>query len=125
MTAQTAGNILREWKTMLTTQNKICVTIILPLHHFIANGKMDQKHLEKAILAAGDQLRIRYPQYESKFRESLTALPREIEFDFSMEGIGLFVSTEFKGYTFFPFPVIEKIVVGNNFEVADVFFPAV
>jgi hypothetical protein len=122
MTAQTAGNLLREWKDMMTTENKVCVTIILPLHHFIVNGKMDQRHLQKAILTACDQGKIRYPDDEAEFRESLTILSREMEFDFSMEGIGIFVSTEFKGYTYFPFPVTEKLVVGNNFDVADVFY---
>lgn len=122
MTAQTAGTILREWKSMLTTQNKVCVTIILPLHHFIVNGKMDQRHLQKAMLTAGDQLKIRYPEQETEFLESLSALSREIEFDFSMDGIGIFVSSDFKGYTYFPFSVREKMVVGNNFDVADVLY---
>lgn len=122
MTAQTAGIILSEWKSMLATQNKVCVTIILPLHHFIVNGKMDQRHLQKAILTAGDQLKILYPEQEGKFMESLTVLSREIEFDFSMDGIGIFVSTDFKGYTYFPFNVAEKLVVDNNFDVADVLY---
>jgi hypothetical protein len=99
---------------MLTNQDKACVTIILPLHRFIANGKMDQKHLQKAIHTAGEQLKVRYPEYEADFLESLNALSREIEFDFSMDGIGIFVSTDFKAYTYFPFNVTEKVVVGNN-----------
>jgi hypothetical protein len=122
MTAQTSGIILSEWKTMLTNQDKACVTIILPLHRFIANGKMDQKHLQKAIHTAGEQLKVRYPEYEADFLESLNALSREIEFDFSMDGIGIFVSTDFKAYTYFPFNVTEKVVVGNNFDVTDVFY---
>ena len=116
--------LIEELEMLQREKGKPCVSIIAPLWDLSAGRKTDKLYLQKVIKAAIDEIKLTYPGEAASLVESINNLHNEINFDRAREGIGIFVSSDFKYQTFFPFSVKEKIVVDNSFEIKDVLFKA-
>lgn len=103
---------------------KPCISIIAPLKDLSAGRKTDKLYLEKVIKAAKDKIILTHPEVAASLIESINNLYNEIDFDRTQDGIGFFVSTGFMYQTFFPFPVREKIVVDESFDLRDLLYKA-
>jgi hypothetical protein len=99
---------------------KICVSIIIPTHKLSHERQADKISLSKAIEKARKVLHDDFGIFQlNPILESLDELFKEVDFDHNEEGLGLFVSETNKLMVKFPFPVVEKIIIGNHFEIRD------
>ena len=99
---------------------KTCVSIIIPTHKLSHERQADKIMLSKAIEKARKQLNDNFGIFQlDHIMRSLNELSNEIDFDHNDEGLGLFVSETNKLVVKFPFPVVEKIIIGSHFEIRD------
>jgi len=99
---------------------KTCVSIIIPTHKLSHERQADKIILSKAIEIARKQLNDNFGIYQlDHIMRSLDELLNDIDFDHNDEGLGLFVSETIKLAVKFPFPVVEKVILGNHFEIRD------
>ena len=112
-----------ELLSMLKEKENICVSIIVPTHRLSPERRVDKLEVERAIDNAKQFLQSSYT--EPKIRPLLQALDelyRDIDFTHNSDGLGLFISTNTKLAVRFPFPVEEKVIVGDNFELRDLMY---
>lgn len=103
----------------------ICITVISPTHRPSPEKRIDKVHLEGAIQRAKDYLQNQYNGKNiNSHMEALDELYRNIDFNDNTEGIGLFVSAGIKKLVQFSFPVKEKVIIGNSFEIRDLLYEA-
>lgn len=111
---------------LLMLQNaktNICISIIVPTHRTSPDRRIDKPEIENAISKAKQLLQYKYPQKEIKpLLQSLDDQLNEIDFMHTTEGIGIYISRDVKLVVHFPFPVKEKIVVDDNFEIRDLLY---
>jgi hypothetical protein len=101
----------------------ICISIIVPTHRRSPGRVADKPGTEKLIKYAKEWLRVKYTESDlTSLLQSLDELYKEIDFMHNFEGIGLYVSDHFKMLVQFPFPVEEKVMVGDSFEVRDLLY---
>jgi Bacterial archaeo-eukaryotic release factor family 3 len=99
---------------------KICVSIIIPTHKLSPERQTDKISVSKAIEKAGKLLKEKFGVYNlAPVIQSMNELFNEIDFDHNEEGLGLFVSETDRLMVKFPFPVVEKVIIGNHFEIRD------
>jgi len=99
---------------------KICVSIILPTHKLSPERQTDKVTVSKAIEKARKLLHENFGVYHLEpIVQSMNDLFNEIDFDHNEEGLGLFVSETNRLMVKFPFPVSEKVIIGNHFEIRD------
>ncbi|ULQ57604.1 hypothetical protein KJS94_05245 [Flavihumibacter rivuli] len=104
-------------------QGNICVSIIIPTHRFIPERQGDRSVMEKAIAAAKLQLHQRYDKTATAAIErSIEALAEGIDYNHNMDGIGLFVSGKVQLLEKFHFPIEEKVLVSDRFEIRDLLY---
>jgi hypothetical protein len=111
---------------LLAMQNEkgnICVSVIVPTHRLSPERRTDKLEVERAVDKATQLLYYKYPEQEIKpLLRSLDELTSEIDFNHPAEGIGLFVSHNIHLSVQFPFPVEEKVMVEDNFEMRDLLY---
>ncbi len=109
-----------EFTRIYNESGKICVSVIIPTHKLSHERQADKVILSKAIEKAKKQLHEKFGVYFlGTIEESLNDLFNNVDFDHNEEGLGLFVSETSKLTVKFPFPVAEKIIIGNHFEIRD------
>jgi hypothetical protein len=109
-----------DFNRIYDEKGNICVSIILPTHKLSHERQADKITIFKAIEKAGVLLREKFGIYHiESILIALNDLYNEIDFDHNDEGIGLFVSETNRLMVRFPFPVTEKIIIGNHFEIRD------
>jgi hypothetical protein len=109
-----------EFTRIYNETGKICVSIILPTHKLSHERQTDRVSVSKAIEKASALLKEKFGVYNlEKVTQSLNELFSEIDFDHNEEGLGLFVSETQRLMVKFPFPVVEKVIIGNHFEIRD------
>ena len=100
-----------------------CISIIIPTHRRNPERRLDRKEIEKVIARAVEALGEREPEASRKILlESLDQLAQTIDFNHQTEGIGLYVSSHIKILIHFPFPVEEKLIIGDHFELRDLLY---
>ena len=101
-------------------QGEICISLIVPTHRLSPERRGDRLEVEKAVRQATEYLYTNYRAEEVEpLIQSLDDLFRQIDFNHSMEGVGLFVSREIRQLVRFYFPVKEKIMISDGFETRD------
>lgn len=98
-----------------------CVSIIIPMEHIIA----DKTKEPKAVTHAKELLEQKYGKANIEMNELLKridAMVEQIEFTNTNDGIGIFVSANTAKFVKFPFPVVEKVKVKNDFEIRDLLY---
>ncbi|MBC6490110.1 hypothetical protein ACFSQD_07265 [Flavihumibacter stibioxidans] len=111
---------------LLAMQNEkgnICISIVVPTHRLSPERRVDVQELEKAIQNAKQLLEYKYPDNDNKpLSEAMDDLYSTIDFTHNSEGIGLYISSHLKLAVKFPFPVEEKVMVGDDFEIRDLLY---
>lgn len=104
-------------------KGNICVSLILPTHSLAPDRKMDAQELDKIIKRAVETVEYEYGHDKSgKIAEQLELLKEEIDFNRNKEGLGLYVSADLKLKVQFPFPVKEKVIVSDRFEIRELLY---
>jgi hypothetical protein len=104
-------------------KGNICISIIVPTHRTSPDRKIDKAEVENAIDKAKQLLQFKYPRKDIKsLLQSLDDQLKDIDFIHNTEGLGLYISSEVKLLVHFPFPVMEKIMVDDNFEIRDLLY---
>lgn len=110
------SEIVATWEEI----GKPCVSIILPTHRVSPDRRIDKLLFEKAIAKAKEYLKINFGFTETlNLCRSIDELFQKIDFNHNQDGIGLFVSPSLKQLVHFPFPVQEKVIIGDSFEIRD------
>jgi hypothetical protein len=115
---------LRETlKRLQSEKGNICVSVIVPTHRTSPDRRTDPLNTQKAIEKAEGLMMMKYPaDIVVSLTKKLKELFLQIDFDHNEDGLGLFVSPNIQLQTSFPFPVKEKIIVGDSFGIRDVLY---
>lgn len=106
-------------------KGNICVSIIIPTHRTFPDRKSDVLILRRAINKAEQLLQNNYPaDIAVSLMNTLDTLLEQVDFNHNEDGLGLYVSSDNHFLAKFPFPVKEKVVVGNSFQIRDVLYKA-
>ena len=120
----TSDKLLGE--DLLALQNEkgnICVSIIVPLHRLSPERRVDKLEVKRAIEKAGQLLQYKYSEKETEpLLKTMDTLYQTIDFTHNLDGLGLYVSPNIKLLVQYPFPVEEKVMAGNNFEIRDLLY---
>jgi hypothetical protein len=109
--------------SMLREKGNICVSCIVPTHRLSPERRVDHLQLSKAIEKAEEQLHYLYTEKEAvPLIQSMKELYEKIDFNHNAEGLGIFVSPHVKLLVQFPFPVQEKVIIADSFEIRDVLY---
>jgi hypothetical protein len=109
--------------SLLNEKGNVCVSIIVPTHRTSPGRRADKLETEKAIDHAKQLLQYKYPEHQIKpLLYALDELFQASDFLHNTEGIGLYVSSNIKIAIQFPFPVKEKVMVENDFEIRDLLY---
>ena len=108
---------------MQKEKGKICVSIIVPTHRLSPERRVDKLEVERALDNARQFLQFKYAEPNIKpLLQALDELYQDIDFTHNSDGLGLYVSPNIKFSVQFPFPVEEKVMVGDNFELRDLLY---
>lgn len=111
---------------LLALQNakgNICISIIVPTHRTSPDRRVDKPEVEAAIGKAKQLLQFKNAERDIKpLLQSLDDQLKDIDFIHNTEGIGIYISSSVKLLVHFPFPVKEKIMVDDNFEIRDLLY---
>jgi Bacterial archaeo-eukaryotic release factor family 3 len=115
-------NILND---LLKAKGETCISIIIPTHHYSHERRGDKIELKKAIHDAKAELRRHAtPEQFNSYETVVDEWVKKIDYTRNLEGLGMFLSPSVKTMFKFPFPIKEKIVVSDSFEVRDVAYAA-
>ena len=104
-------------------KGKICVSIIVPTHRLSPDRRIDKLAMKRAVENAKQLIQFRYTVSNvTPLLQSIDALYEAIDFNHNSEGLGLYVSPGLQLSVQFPFPVVEKVIVGDNFEIRDLLY---
>lgn len=110
----------QELFTMQKEKGNICVSIIVPTHRLSPERRVDKLEVERAIAHAKQLLQHDYDMaITAPLLQAIDELYETIDFNHNADGVGLYVSSKTRWIVHFPFPVKEKVVVGDNFELRD------
>ena len=116
-------NLSKELKMMLKEGGNICVSIIVPTHRLSPERRVDKLGVEAAVNKAKELLQIRYTVTNIKpLLASIDELYHAIDFTHNSDGVGLYISPNTKWMVQYPFPVEEKVMIGDNFEIRDLLY---
>jgi hypothetical protein len=114
-----ADNIL----AMLQARDNICISIIIPTHRLSPERQIDPIEARKVISKAKEYVLQRYKNEKIKnLVDAIDELYGEVDFVHVNYGLGIFVSQTVRQLIYFSFPVQEKIIVGDSFEVRDLLY---
>jgi hypothetical protein len=112
-----------ELKELLKERSKTCVSLIIPLPKIAGFERTDHAVIDKAIdklnILLGGEFK---PELVKEFTDRLHELKGKIAIEAGMEGLGIFISPKLLKVVQFPFPVKEKMLAADSFEVRDVMF---
>jgi hypothetical protein len=109
--------------TLLRERGNICISVIVPTHRLSSERKVDRYEVEKLASHAKLLLQNKYTESEGKpLVAALDAAVRSLDYNHNTEGLGIFISKNVQMVVRFPFPVREKVMVGDNFEIRDVVY---
>ena len=112
-----------ELLNMQKEKGKICISIIVPTHRLSPERRVDKLEVERALDNARQFLQFKYAEPNIKpLLQALDELYQDIDFTHNSDGLGLYVSPNIKFSVQFPFPVEEKVMVGDNFELRDLMY---
>jgi len=99
-------------------KHETCLTLILPLAHSLPERKQNTSLVRQRINQTKEVLKERYP--DVKAQELIKQLDQvAIDYKKVKNGVGIFVASELLHIVYFPFPVEEKVVIDQSFEVRD------
>lgn len=114
----------KDVDNMLGEKGKPCVSIIIPTKRFGHERQQNHELIEKAITRC--QILVKHSSWQKEqihqLQEKLDLLQERIEQIRLEEGLAIFISPDvFKIYCL-PFPVTEKVMLGDSFELRDLIY---
>ncbi|MEX1238930.1 MAG: hypothetical protein WEB30_04405 [Cyclobacteriaceae bacterium] len=109
---------------MLSEKGNPCISMIIPTHRYTRDRMQNPELIEKAIQKARKLLadstwpKEKIRQLENKFELIL----QRIDLIRLQEGLAIFISPNTLKVHLLPFPVKEKVVVGQKFEMRNLFY---
>jgi hypothetical protein len=111
---------------LLELQNEkgnICISVIVPTHRLSPERRVDKLNIKRAIEKAEQLLELKYSEEIIKpLMKKIDELFQHIDFEHNTEGLGLYVSSNIELSVQLPFPVEEKVIVGDSFEIRDLLY---
>jgi hypothetical protein len=115
----------KEIEELLNDSGGPCVSIIIPLHRVSPERLIDATVVSKAVKHAKELLSQVYPDIDNTMLiKGIDELVNKIDLTHCKDGIGIFVSQRIARSIKFPFPVTEKIKVGDVFDSRDLLYHA-
>lgn len=100
-----------------------CLTVIIPTHRLFPERKTDKIVVEKAYDNAVLLIESHFGQKNSEaIKQKLKGQISRINYDHNLDGLGIYISDNVEMMVQFPFPVTEKIVVNNHFDIRDMLY---
>ncbi|HEY0678694.1 MAG TPA: hypothetical protein VGD17_10435 [Chitinophagaceae bacterium] len=115
---------LEEDLELLQQQNgSTCISIIVPVHRLSPERRTDRLEVKRTFEKARLQIAHKFtPEEAAPFLNTLDELYNGIDFNHNPEGLGFYVSGNTQLVVPFPFPVQEKVIVGDNFLLRDLIY---
>ncbi len=114
--------ILDTLNRLLSVKNRPCLSVIVPQYRLSRERMQNPELFRKAIRKAKSILK-RNPSAQGQLMmEKLEGLIKAYKPDYSMSGVGLFVSTDISEILYFPFDVNERIIHDTSFETRDLLY---
>lgn len=118
-----SASVDKELLAMLKEKGQICVSIIIPGYNVLPERQTEHIELKKAVNKAKEHLTNYYKKEQAApLISGIDELAGQVKFTQASNGIGLFVSPGLKHLVHFSFPVAEKVIVGDSFEVRDLLY---
>lgn len=100
-----------------------CVSIILPTHRTAPENKQDSIRLKNLIKEAERRLSEEFDQKEVRqLIERIDSVTEEIDHNYTLDGLAIFVSKNFVGKYDLPFPVKEQLVIDETFATRNLIY---
>lgn len=101
-----------------------CVSVIIPTHKLSPERTLDELHVTQALKKAGELVINKFGENNigKELILKLNELASNIDYVHNDLGIGFYVSPKVSHLVRFPFPVKEKVIVGNSFEIRDIVY---
>ena len=100
-----------------------CLTVIIPTHRLFPERKTDKIVVEKAYDNAVLLIESHFGQKNSEaIKQKLKGQISRINYDHNLDGLGIYISDNVEMMVQFPFPVTQKIVVNNHFDIRDMLY---
>ncbi|WPP49827.1 baeRF3 domain-containing protein [Catalinimonas niigatensis] len=101
------------------------ISIVIPLEKTLPARKQNEIRIKKIIRQAKTQLTEKYDKNElSDLLHAIDQLHERIDLNQHVEGVGLLVSSLSSELLYFPFPVEEKVLIDDTFEIRDLILDA-
>ena len=121
----TENTITDQLQSLQKTKGNICVSIILPTHRISPDKRVDLLAFKRSITAAKQLLQFKYTVSNIQpLLDAIDDIYQKIDFSHNSDGLGIYISSDVKLAVQFPFPVEEKVMVADNFEIRDLLFKA-
>jgi hypothetical protein len=105
---------------MEKAKDQVCVSVIVPTERSEPRHKESAIRLKKAVEKAKVELNRKYPEdIADHLSDMLTDLHEHSDMHDIKDGIGLYVSDKMKLVRRFEFPVKEKLIIGDSFEIRE------
>ncbi|HHY57759.1 MAG TPA: hypothetical protein GYA08_20235 [Chloroflexi bacterium] len=99
------------------------LTITLPTHRTAPDNQQDPIRVRNLVAQARDQLRAEFSHREiAALLERLERLTANIDYRHALDGLVIFVNTDFDAKFYLPFTVPERVVVADRFLTRDLVF---
>jgi hypothetical protein len=103
--------------------NLPAVSIIIPTYRTLPESRMNAIRAKDAVHKTSKRLVRELGEDKAVLLTAkLEGLHRQIDFEHPQDGIGMYIGEKAEMLVSFPFPVQEKIVVGESFEIRDLIF---
>lgn len=108
---------------LLKAKGETCVSIIIPTHTVSHERKGDKIEVKKAVERAKEDLkRHTTPADFKSYQATIDEWVKNIDYAHNLEGLGMFLSPTVKEIVHFPFPVKEKVMISDSFEIRDIVY---
>ena len=114
-----------EIEEILDHKEEFCVSIILPTHRLTPDRFQDKLVFKKIVSEVKNLLIEKSKESQkdiSNVIENLEKQYEQIDFNHSLDGLGIFVSSTISKSIRFPFSVVEKISISDKFYVRDLLY---
>jgi hypothetical protein len=100
-----------------------CISIILPTHRTAPQNKQDAIRLKNLIKETEHRLSEEFSQREvNPIVKQINSIAEEIEHNYTLDGVAIFVNKNYAGKFDLPFPVKEQLIIDETFATRDLVY---
>lgn len=111
------------FKELRSHKDGPCLSLVVPTFRSKPDSLQNQIVLKNAIKQAKETLEgSKFSADADVLIKKLDDLQDQINFQETLDGLGLYVSLHLARIAHFPFPVRQKVVIGNDFETRDIVY---